>query len=96
MPAAVVFNPTKLTQQELAAVIDPATEAAGWGETIWIETTADDPQSIQHKGLLWPHEEQGIHNHNIRQTQLHAWQKPGDDQCALDEGKRHRQSKQQT
>lgn len=34
MPAAVVFNPTKLTQQELAAVIDPATEAAGWGETI--------------------------------------------------------------
>ena len=53
-------------------------------------------QHIQHKGLFWPHEEQGIHNHNIRQTQLHAWQKPGDDQCALDEGKRHRQSKQQT
>lgn len=43
MPAAVVFNPTKLTQRELAAVIDPATEAAGWGETIWIETTIDDP-----------------------------------------------------
>ena len=47
MPAAVVFNPTKLTQQELAAVIDPATEAAGWGETIWIETTADDPGAGQ-------------------------------------------------
>ena len=47
MPAAVVFNPTKLTRRDLAAVIDPATEAAGWGETIWIETTADDPGAGQ-------------------------------------------------
>ena len=47
MPAAVVFNPTKLTRRDLAAVIDPATEAAGWGETMWIETTVDDPGAGQ-------------------------------------------------
>ena len=53
-------------------------------------------EQVQHQCLLSSHEKQRIHHHNIRQTQFHTRQKPGDDQCALDEGKRHRQSKQQT
>ncbi|MFT3888135.1 MAG: diacylglycerol kinase family lipid kinase [Arachnia sp.] len=48
MPAAaVVFNPTKLTREELAAVIDPVAAAAGYGETLWFETTAEDPGAGQ-------------------------------------------------
>ncbi|WP_432560146.1 diacylglycerol/lipid kinase family protein [Granulicoccus sp. GXG6511] len=41
--AAVVFNPTKVEREDLAEVIDPAAAAAGWGESVWLETAEDDP-----------------------------------------------------
>ncbi|MET1051006.1 MAG: diacylglycerol kinase family protein [Mycetocola sp.] len=40
--AAVVFNPTRVTEAVLRAHIDPAAKAAGWSETRWYETTLDD------------------------------------------------------
>jgi len=42
-PAAVVFNPTKVEREDLANVIDPAAAAAGWDESVWLETAEDDP-----------------------------------------------------
>lgn len=41
--AAVVFNPVKTEQETLCEVIDPAAGEAGWDETIYLETTKDDP-----------------------------------------------------
>ncbi|WP_114561435.1 diacylglycerol/lipid kinase family protein [Desertihabitans aurantiacus] len=41
--AAVVYNPTKVDLEVLRATVDAAAEEASWGETSWIETTADDP-----------------------------------------------------
>jgi diacylglycerol kinase family enzyme len=41
--AAVVFNPTKVERETLAPVVAEEQSAAGWGETQWFETTADDP-----------------------------------------------------
>lgn len=41
--AAVIFNPTKVLRTDLAAVIDPAAQAAGWSESVWMETTEHDP-----------------------------------------------------
>ena len=52
-------------------------------------------EDIQHQRLFRPHKKQGVHHHNIRQPQLHARQKAGDDEGALDERERHRQRKQQ-
>jgi diacylglycerol kinase (ATP) len=40
--AAVVYNPTRVTAATLRALIEPATAAAGWAETLWFETTIDD------------------------------------------------------
>lgn len=45
--AAVVYNPTKLTRDQLHAVIEPARLAAGWDETRWYETQADSPGTRQ-------------------------------------------------
>ncbi len=45
--AAVVYNPTKLTREQLAGVVDPAPGAAGRGETVCIGTTGDDPGTGQ-------------------------------------------------
>ena len=39
---AVVYNPTKLDVEELRREIDAAAEAAGWGETLWFETSVED------------------------------------------------------
>jgi diacylglycerol kinase (ATP) len=41
--AAVVYNPTRITAAMLRPLIEPAATAAGWGETLWYETTIDDP-----------------------------------------------------
>lgn len=41
--AAVIFNPTKVQRSDLAAVVDSAALAAGWSQSVWIETTEDDP-----------------------------------------------------
>lgn len=43
MRAAVVFNPTKISQEALAKVVDPAAAAAGFEPALWLATTADDP-----------------------------------------------------
>lgn len=41
--AAVVYNPIKVDLPAIKAVVATEQAAAGWGETIWFETTADDP-----------------------------------------------------
>lgn len=41
--AAIVFNPTKIGRSEIAEVADPAAAAAGWTESVWLETAEDDP-----------------------------------------------------
>ncbi|AQP45620.1 diacylglycerol/lipid kinase family protein [Tessaracoccus flavus] len=41
--AAVIFNPTKIDRADLAAVVDKAQQNAGWEESLWLETEADDP-----------------------------------------------------
>lgn len=41
--AAVVYNPTRVTTAALRPVIDRAAADAGWGETVWFETTLVDP-----------------------------------------------------
>jgi diacylglycerol kinase (ATP) len=41
--AAIVFNPTKVERSDLSTVVDPAAAQAGWSESVWIETAADDP-----------------------------------------------------
>lgn len=40
---AVVYNPTKIEHSTLEGIVEPAREAAGWGETLWLETAEDDP-----------------------------------------------------
>lgn len=41
--AAVIYNPIKVDLDVLRAAIDAGAEAAGYRESIWIETTKDDP-----------------------------------------------------
>ena len=41
--AAVIYNPIKVELPEIEAVVATEQEAAGWGETLWFETTAEDP-----------------------------------------------------
>ena len=41
--AAIIFNPTKIDRSDLAEVVDPAAAEAGWSESVWLETAADDP-----------------------------------------------------
>lgn len=41
--AAVVVNPTHLRLEQLRSVVDGAAHRAGWAESSWFETTADDP-----------------------------------------------------
>lgn len=53
--AAVVYNPIKVDVDELKAAISAEAASAGWSETLWFETTEDDPgqgmaqQAIDHK-----------------------------------------------
>ncbi|SDD60587.1 diacylglycerol/lipid kinase family protein [Auraticoccus monumenti] len=41
--AAVIYNPTKVELEVLQAAVEAAAQEAEWGETIWIETSAEDP-----------------------------------------------------
>lgn len=41
--AAVVVNPVKVDAAKLRGPVAAAEKAAGWGETLWFETTVDDP-----------------------------------------------------
>ncbi|WP_245528841.1 diacylglycerol/lipid kinase family protein [Beutenbergia cavernae] len=41
--AAVVFNPTKVDREVLGAAVDAAAAEADYDETLWIETTEEDP-----------------------------------------------------
>ncbi|NNG21043.1 diacylglycerol kinase [Naumannella sp. ID2617S] len=41
--AAVVFNPVKIDVDDLRKVIDPAAAQAGWDESMYLETSEDDP-----------------------------------------------------
>lgn len=44
---AVVYNPTKLSRERIAAVFDPALESAGWDPALWLETRADSTGAEQ-------------------------------------------------
>ncbi|MCS5733684.1 diacylglycerol/lipid kinase family protein [Herbiconiux daphne] len=50
--AALVYNPIKVDLDALRSAVAAEEAAAGWGETIWIETTADDPGQGQTKQAL--------------------------------------------
>lgn len=41
--AAVVYNPVKVDLEELREAVGTAEADAGWGASIWLETTVDDP-----------------------------------------------------
>jgi diacylglycerol kinase family enzyme len=41
--AAVVYNPIKVDLDAVKAVVAAEEAAAGWGETLWFETSAEDP-----------------------------------------------------
>jgi diacylglycerol kinase (ATP) len=45
--AAVVFNPIKVDIDALRRTVAAAEEKAGWGPTLWFETTQDDPGTGQ-------------------------------------------------
>ena len=45
--AAVVYNPTKVDQHDLAVVLDPVLRDAGWDEALWFETEIDSPGTEQ-------------------------------------------------
>lgn len=44
--AAVVYNPIKVDLELLRASVGAAEKTAGWGETIWFETSEDDPGEL--------------------------------------------------
>ncbi|GAB3403035.1 diacylglycerol kinase family protein [Schumannella luteola] len=41
--AAIVFNPIKVDEQRLRTAIAAAEAEHGWGETLWLETSVEDP-----------------------------------------------------
>ncbi len=40
--AAIVYNPVKVDLEALREVVTQEAEAAGWNETVWLETSVDD------------------------------------------------------
>lgn len=50
--AAIVVNPVKVEEESLRAALAAAEQRWGWGETLWLETTEDDPGSGQAKEAL--------------------------------------------
>jgi diacylglycerol kinase (ATP) len=50
--AAVIYNPVKVEIDDLRAAITAEPAAAGWGETLWYETTEEDPGTGQAKQAL--------------------------------------------
>ncbi len=47
--AAVIYNPVKVDIDELRAAVAAEPSTAGWAETMWFETTEDDPGTGQAK-----------------------------------------------
>lgn len=43
MRAAVVYNPVKIDLDAVRAVVDREQQAAGWEDTLWFETSKEDP-----------------------------------------------------
>ncbi|NQX05580.1 NAD(+)/NADH kinase [Rathayibacter sp. VKM Ac-2856] len=54
--AAVVYNPVKVDLEAVKAAVARAEEAAGWDETLWFETSVEDPGAGQTREAL----EQGV------------------------------------
>jgi predicted polyphosphate/ATP-dependent NAD kinase len=50
--AAIVVNPVKVDEQALREALAAAEERHGWGETLWLETTEDDPGAGQAREAL--------------------------------------------
>jgi diacylglycerol kinase family enzyme len=50
--AAIVVNPVKVDAQALREALAAAEERHGWGETLWLETTEDDPGAGQAREAL--------------------------------------------
>ncbi|WP_367882189.1 hypothetical protein [Rathayibacter oskolensis] len=42
--AAMVYNPVKVDLEAVKAAVARAEEAAGWDETLWFETSVEDPE----------------------------------------------------
>jgi diacylglycerol kinase (ATP) len=40
--AAIVYNPLKVDKRKLRAAVTAAEKSAGWGKSVWFETTADE------------------------------------------------------
>ena len=54
--AAIVYNPVKVDLEAVKAAVARAQEAAGWDETLWFETSVEDPGAGQTREAL----EQGV------------------------------------
>jgi diacylglycerol kinase family enzyme len=50
--AAIVVNPVKVDEPALRAALAAAEERWGWGETLWLETSENDPGTGQAKQAL--------------------------------------------
>src|SRR5665213_2869691 len=50
--AAIVFNPIKVNLKPLRAAVAREEKDAGWGETLWLPTTEEDPGGGQAKQAL--------------------------------------------
>ncbi|PPG58696.1 diacylglycerol kinase [Rathayibacter sp. AY1C7] len=50
--AALVYNPVKVDLESVKAAVKRAEEAAGWEETLWYETSVEDPGAGQTKEAL--------------------------------------------
>jgi diacylglycerol kinase (ATP) len=50
--AAIVYNPVKVDLEAVQAAVARAQEAAGWDETLWFETSVEDPGAGQTREAL--------------------------------------------
>ncbi|QHC59990.1 diacylglycerol kinase family protein [Rathayibacter sp. VKM Ac-2760] len=50
--AAIVYNPVKVDLESVKAAVARAQEAAGWDETLWFETSVEDPGAGQTREAL--------------------------------------------
>ncbi|MFP3381290.1 diacylglycerol kinase family protein, partial [Bacillus sp. SIMBA_069] len=50
--AAIVVNPVKVDEPALREALAAAEERWGWAQTLWLETTQDDPGAGQTKQAL--------------------------------------------
>ncbi|MDQ0894911.1 diacylglycerol/lipid kinase family protein [Agromyces ramosus] len=50
--AALIYNPVKVEPGELRPIVEAAEQEAGWGPTLWLETTEEDPGTGQAEEAL--------------------------------------------